>query len=148
MPFPQRFQGDGIVLWTDIEITVSVPWFIGLMFRTRQTSGTLMQVNAGSSSRINIQVRSQIFPCIYSSVLSNTSINNASAKKSTSSSGHRNNFGFTINTRRLLSAFLHVVLGHCLNIMIFILIKIKKPPTNINYKNCSVHNKTFVAIIK
>ncbi|XP_073475805.1 cadherin EGF LAG seven-pass G-type receptor 1 isoform X2 [Aquarana catesbeiana] len=56
MPFPQRFQGDGIVIWTDIEITVSVPWFIGLMFRTRQASGILMQVNAGSSSRINIQV--------------------------------------------------------------------------------------------
>nr|DBA31283.1 TPA: hypothetical protein GDO54_007159 [Pyxicephalus adspersus] len=56
MPFPQRFQGDGIVIWTDIEITVSVPWFIGLMFRTRQVSGMLMQANAGPSSRIIIQV--------------------------------------------------------------------------------------------
>ncbi|XP_018408005.1 PREDICTED: cadherin EGF LAG seven-pass G-type receptor 1 [Nanorana parkeri] len=55
LPFPQRFQGDGIVILADIEITMSVPWFIGLMFRTRQASGMLMQANAGSS-RINIQV--------------------------------------------------------------------------------------------
>eukprot|EP00079_Xenopus_tropicalis_P015439 XP_004913058.1 PREDICTED: cadherin EGF LAG seven-pass G-type receptor 1 isoform X2 [Xenopus tropicalis] len=56
MPFPQHFQGEGIVFWTELDITVTVPWFIGLMFRTRQSSGMLMQANAGPSSRINIQI--------------------------------------------------------------------------------------------
>ncbi|XP_073429603.1 cadherin EGF LAG seven-pass G-type receptor 1 isoform X2 [Dendrobates tinctorius] len=56
MPFPQRFQGNGIVIWPELDVTVSVPWFIGIMFRTRQPSGMLMQINAGSSTRINIQL--------------------------------------------------------------------------------------------
>ncbi|KAG8439892.1 hypothetical protein GDO86_005888 [Hymenochirus boettgeri] len=56
MPFPQNFKGQGIVFWTEMDITVSVPWFIGLMFRTRQSNGMLMQANAGTSSRINIQI--------------------------------------------------------------------------------------------
>ncbi|XP_069833172.1 cadherin EGF LAG seven-pass G-type receptor 1 isoform X2 [Dendropsophus ebraccatus] len=56
MPFPQRFQGDGIVMWPELDVTVSVPWFIGMMFRTRQASGILMQANAGSSTKINIQI--------------------------------------------------------------------------------------------
>ncbi|XP_063302853.1 cadherin EGF LAG seven-pass G-type receptor 1 isoform X3 [Pelobates fuscus] len=56
MPFPQHFKGDGIVIWTEMDITVSVPWFIGLMFRTRQSSAMLLQANAGTSSRINIQI--------------------------------------------------------------------------------------------
>ncbi|MEE6481192.1 hypothetical protein FKM82_012777 [Ascaphus truei] len=56
MPFPQNFQGEGIVFWTDMDITVSVPWYIGLMFRTRQSSGMLLQANAGTSSKINIQI--------------------------------------------------------------------------------------------
>ncbi|XP_063783179.1 cadherin EGF LAG seven-pass G-type receptor 1 isoform X1 [Pseudophryne corroboree] len=56
MPFPQHFQGEGIVIWTEMDITVSVPWFIGLMFRTRQSKAILLQANAGSSSRINIQI--------------------------------------------------------------------------------------------
>ncbi|XP_041442377.1 cadherin EGF LAG seven-pass G-type receptor 1 isoform X2 [Xenopus laevis] len=56
MPFPQHFQGEGIVFWTELDITVTVPWFIGLMFRTRQSNGMLMQANAGSSSKINIQI--------------------------------------------------------------------------------------------
>ncbi|XP_072003202.1 cadherin EGF LAG seven-pass G-type receptor 1 isoform X3 [Engystomops pustulosus] len=56
MPFPQRFQGDGIVIWPELDVTVSVPWFIGIMFRTRQPSGMLLQANAGSSTKINIQI--------------------------------------------------------------------------------------------
>ncbi|XP_044136159.1 cadherin EGF LAG seven-pass G-type receptor 1 isoform X1 [Bufo gargarizans] len=56
MPFPQRFQGDGIVIWPELDVTVSVPWFIGVMFRTRQPNGMLMQANAGSSIKISIQI--------------------------------------------------------------------------------------------
>ncbi|XP_029473103.1 cadherin EGF LAG seven-pass G-type receptor 1 isoform X2 [Rhinatrema bivittatum] len=56
MPFPQHFHGESIVFWSDLDITISVPWYIGLMFRTRRVNGMLMQANAGSSSKINIQV--------------------------------------------------------------------------------------------
>nr|XP_033813815.1 cadherin EGF LAG seven-pass G-type receptor 1 isoform X2 [Geotrypetes seraphini] len=56
MPFPQHFHGEGIVFWNELDIIISVPWYIGLMFRTRQVNGMLMQANAGSSSRINIQI--------------------------------------------------------------------------------------------
>ncbi|XP_061496273.1 cadherin EGF LAG seven-pass G-type receptor 1 isoform X3 [Rhineura floridana] len=56
MPFPQRFTGESIIIWSDLDITISVPWYIGLMFRTRKVNGMLMQANAGVSSKINIQI--------------------------------------------------------------------------------------------
>ncbi|XP_062852533.1 cadherin EGF LAG seven-pass G-type receptor 1 [Trichomycterus rosablanca] len=58
MPSPQYFNGQAVVAWSDLDITVAVPWYIGLMFRTRQSSGTavLMQANAGVSSQINLLV--------------------------------------------------------------------------------------------
>ncbi|XP_015253021.1 PREDICTED: cadherin EGF LAG seven-pass G-type receptor 1 isoform X2 [Cyprinodon variegatus] len=59
MPSPQFFDGQALVSWSEPDITVAVPWYMGLMFRTRQPTGTLMQVNAGSSSTINIMVREQ-----------------------------------------------------------------------------------------
>ncbi|KAM4569520.1 cadherin EGF LAG seven-pass G-type receptor 1 isoform 2-T2 [Odontesthes bonariensis] len=64
MPSPQFFDGQALVSWTEPDITVAVPWYMGLMFRTRQPAGTLMQVNAGassssSSSSINLMVSEQ-----------------------------------------------------------------------------------------
>ncbi|XP_064362170.1 cadherin EGF LAG seven-pass G-type receptor 1 isoform X6 [Dromaius novaehollandiae] len=56
MPSPQRFSGESIVIWSDLDITISVPWYIGLMFRTRKVNGMLMQANAGTASKINIQI--------------------------------------------------------------------------------------------
>nr|XP_008177211.2 cadherin EGF LAG seven-pass G-type receptor 1 isoform X4 [Chrysemys picta bellii] len=56
MPSPQRFSGESIIVWSDLDITISVPWYIGLMFRTRKVNGMLMQANAGTSSKINIQI--------------------------------------------------------------------------------------------
>uniref|UniRef100_A0A8C6K1D2 Uncharacterized protein n=1 Tax=Melopsittacus undulatus TaxID=13146 RepID=A0A8C6K1D2_MELUD len=56
MPSPQRFSGESIIIWSDLDITISVPWYIGLMFRTRKVNGMLMQANAGAASKINIQV--------------------------------------------------------------------------------------------
>lgn len=56
MPSPQFFDGQALVSWSDTDITVAVPWYMGLMFRTRQPAGTLMQVNAGPSSTINLMV--------------------------------------------------------------------------------------------
>uniref|UniRef100_A0A8C8B6Y9 Cadherin EGF LAG seven-pass G-type receptor 1 n=1 Tax=Otus sunia TaxID=257818 RepID=A0A8C8B6Y9_9STRI len=52
-----RFSGESIIIWSDLDITISVPWYIGLMFRTRKVNGMLMQANAGAASKINIQVK-------------------------------------------------------------------------------------------
>uniref|UniRef100_A0A7N8XFW1 Cadherin EGF LAG seven-pass G-type receptor 1a n=1 Tax=Mastacembelus armatus TaxID=205130 RepID=A0A7N8XFW1_9TELE len=54
MPSPQFFDGKAVVSWSEPDITIAVPWYIGLMFRTRQPSGTLIQANAGPSSTINL----------------------------------------------------------------------------------------------
>uniref|UniRef100_A0A672P462 Cadherin EGF LAG seven-pass G-type receptor 1 n=1 Tax=Sinocyclocheilus grahami TaxID=75366 RepID=A0A672P462_SINGR len=58
MPSPQHFDGRAIVSWNDPDITIAVPWYISLMFRTRQSIGstTLMQVNAGDTSQVNLLV--------------------------------------------------------------------------------------------
>ncbi|KAJ7422124.1 hypothetical protein WISP_39467 [Willisornis vidua] len=56
MPSPQRFSGESIIIWSDLDITISVPWYIGLMFRTRKVNGMLMQASAGAASKINIQI--------------------------------------------------------------------------------------------
>uniref|UniRef100_A0A8C3B025 Cadherin EGF LAG seven-pass G-type receptor 1 n=1 Tax=Cyclopterus lumpus TaxID=8103 RepID=A0A8C3B025_CYCLU len=57
MPSPQFFDGQALVSWSETDITVAVPWFMGLMFRTRQPAGTLMQANAGAHATINLMVR-------------------------------------------------------------------------------------------
>ncbi|XP_066525030.1 cadherin EGF LAG seven-pass G-type receptor 1 [Hoplias malabaricus] len=56
MSSPLYFDGHSLVSWTDPDLTVAVPWYIGLMFRTRQSSGSaiLMQANAGPASQINL----------------------------------------------------------------------------------------------
>uniref|UniRef100_A0A673CF83 Cadherin EGF LAG seven-pass G-type receptor 1a n=1 Tax=Sphaeramia orbicularis TaxID=375764 RepID=A0A673CF83_9TELE len=56
MPAPQFFDGQALVSWTEPDITIAVPWYIGLMFRTRQATGTLMQASAGPSSTIGLMV--------------------------------------------------------------------------------------------
>lgn len=60
MPSPQFFDGQALISWSEMDITVAVPWYMGLMFRTRQPAGTLMQVNAGAYSTINLMVRYSI----------------------------------------------------------------------------------------
>ncbi|XP_047431474.1 cadherin EGF LAG seven-pass G-type receptor 1 isoform X4 [Mugil cephalus] len=59
IPSTHFFDGQALVSWSEPDITVAVPWYIGLMFRTRQPAGTLMQANAGSSSTINLMVIQQ-----------------------------------------------------------------------------------------
>ena len=54
---PQSFDGRAMVMWTEPDVTVAVPWYMGLMFRTRHSTGTLMQANAGQASKINLLVR-------------------------------------------------------------------------------------------
>ncbi|XP_034530111.1 cadherin EGF LAG seven-pass G-type receptor 1 [Notolabrus celidotus] len=59
MPSPQFFNGQAVVSLNETDITVAVPWYMGLMFRTRQPAGTLMQANAGMSSIITLMVSEQ-----------------------------------------------------------------------------------------
>uniref|UniRef100_A0A8C4N4C7 Cadherin EGF LAG seven-pass G-type receptor 1 n=1 Tax=Equus asinus asinus TaxID=83772 RepID=A0A8C4N4C7_EQUAS len=61
MPHPQRFSGESIVSWSDLDITISVPWYLGLMFRTRKEDGVLMEARAGMSSRLHLQVSESHF---------------------------------------------------------------------------------------
>lgn len=63
MPSPQFFDGQALVSWSEPDITITVPWYMGLMFRTRQSAGTLVQANAGPSSTINILVSDSV-PCL------------------------------------------------------------------------------------
>uniref|UniRef100_A0A8C6UYA7 Cadherin EGF LAG seven-pass G-type receptor 1a n=1 Tax=Neogobius melanostomus TaxID=47308 RepID=A0A8C6UYA7_9GOBI len=56
---PQFFDGHALVSWTELDITVAIPWYVGLMFRTRQASGTLLQTNAGLASTISLTVTEQ-----------------------------------------------------------------------------------------
>uniref|UniRef100_A0A4W3HTH2 Cadherin EGF LAG seven-pass G-type receptor 1 n=1 Tax=Callorhinchus milii TaxID=7868 RepID=A0A4W3HTH2_CALMI len=56
MPNPQRFRGSSMISWDDLDITISVPWYIGLMFRTRRANGLLLQARANTPSKLNIQI--------------------------------------------------------------------------------------------
>uniref|UniRef100_A0A8C7RY70 Cadherin EGF LAG seven-pass G-type receptor 1a n=1 Tax=Oncorhynchus mykiss TaxID=8022 RepID=A0A8C7RY70_ONCMY len=62
MPSPQHFDGHALVWWREPEVTISVPWYMGLMFRTRQSSGTLLQANAGDFSKIHLLVSGPGYP--------------------------------------------------------------------------------------
>nr|XP_057933071.1 cadherin EGF LAG seven-pass G-type receptor 1 isoform X1 [Doryrhamphus excisus] len=59
MPSPQFFDGKALISWSEPDVTIAIPWYMGLMFRTRQPAGTLMQANAGPSSTINLMVSEQ-----------------------------------------------------------------------------------------
>uniref|UniRef100_A0AAV2IVZ2 Uncharacterized protein n=1 Tax=Knipowitschia caucasica TaxID=637954 RepID=A0AAV2IVZ2_KNICA len=59
MPSPQFFDGQAFVSWTEPDITVAIPWYVGLMFRTRHSSGTLLQANAGPASTISLMMSDQ-----------------------------------------------------------------------------------------
>ncbi|KAM6214870.1 cadherin EGF LAG seven-pass G-type receptor 1 [Rhynchocyon petersi] len=56
MPHPQHFSGQSLVSWAGLAITISVPWYLGLMFRTRKADGVLMEATAGASSRLLLQI--------------------------------------------------------------------------------------------
>ncbi|XP_076877652.1 cadherin EGF LAG seven-pass G-type receptor 1 isoform X2 [Brachyhypopomus gauderio] len=56
MPSPLHFDGHAMVSWSDPDITIAIPWYVGLMFRTRKTGGVLLQAGAGEQSRFNLLV--------------------------------------------------------------------------------------------
>ncbi|XP_061536431.1 LOW QUALITY PROTEIN: cadherin EGF LAG seven-pass G-type receptor 3 [Phycodurus eques] len=57
MPHPHRFMGNS-VLWWDLknDVTISTPWYLGLVFRTRAREGTLLQAQAGQYTSLLFQV--------------------------------------------------------------------------------------------
>jgi len=61
MPAPQFYDGEALISWSEPDVTIAVPWYLSLMFRTRHPGGTLMQANAGRWSTINLMVR-RFFP--------------------------------------------------------------------------------------
>uniref|UniRef100_A0A8C0NT61 Cadherin EGF LAG seven-pass G-type receptor 3 n=1 Tax=Canis lupus familiaris TaxID=9615 RepID=A0A8C0NT61_CANLF len=57
MAHPHHFRGNGTLTWDfGNDMAVSVPWYLGLAFRTRATQGVLMQVQAGPHSTLLCQV--------------------------------------------------------------------------------------------
>ncbi|XP_049496328.1 LOW QUALITY PROTEIN: cadherin EGF LAG seven-pass G-type receptor 3 [Panthera uncia] len=57
MAHPHHFRGNGTLSWDfGNDMTVSVPWYLGLAFRTRATQGVLMQVQAGPHSTLLCQL--------------------------------------------------------------------------------------------
>ncbi|XP_030620817.1 cadherin EGF LAG seven-pass G-type receptor 1 [Chanos chanos] len=56
MPSPQHFDGHALASWSEPDVTIAIPWYLGLMFRTRKSTGTLLLVNAGNFSKINLLI--------------------------------------------------------------------------------------------
>ncbi|XP_056155459.1 LOW QUALITY PROTEIN: cadherin EGF LAG seven-pass G-type receptor 3 [Lampris incognitus] len=57
MPHPHRFLGNS-ALWWDLknDVTISTPWYLGLVFRTRAREGTLLQAQAEKYTSLVFQV--------------------------------------------------------------------------------------------
>lgn len=57
MPHSHRFLGNS-ALWWELknEVTISTPWYLGLVFRTRARDGTLLQAQAGQYISLLFQV--------------------------------------------------------------------------------------------
>uniref|UniRef100_A0A4W4H7M5 Cadherin EGF LAG seven-pass G-type receptor 1a n=1 Tax=Electrophorus electricus TaxID=8005 RepID=A0A4W4H7M5_ELEEL len=56
MPSTLQFDGHAVVSWSDPDITIAIPWYVGLMFRTRESAGMLLQAGAGDSRHLHFQV--------------------------------------------------------------------------------------------
>ncbi|CAG5981183.1 unnamed protein product [Menidia menidia] len=58
MASPLRFQGNSMLQWNNLEaVAASVLWHIELMFRTRQSSATLLHISSGLQHNLTLQVR-------------------------------------------------------------------------------------------
>ncbi|XP_017384935.1 cadherin EGF LAG seven-pass G-type receptor 1 isoform X5 [Cebus imitator] len=56
MPHLQLFSGESIVSWSDLNVIISVPWYLGLMFRTRKEDSILMEATSGGSTSFRLQI--------------------------------------------------------------------------------------------
>nr|XP_011753199.1 cadherin EGF LAG seven-pass G-type receptor 1 isoform X2 [Macaca nemestrina] len=56
MPHPQLFSGESVVSWSDLNVIISVPWYLGLMFRTRKEDSVLMEATSGGPTSFRLQI--------------------------------------------------------------------------------------------
>ncbi|KAK3536667.1 hypothetical protein QTP86_016092, partial [Hemibagrus guttatus] len=57
MPSPQRFYGNSLLLWSDLDAVVMVPWRLELMFRTRQLTATIIHITTEHQHNLTVQLR-------------------------------------------------------------------------------------------
>ncbi|XP_046730560.1 cadherin EGF LAG seven-pass G-type receptor 2 isoform X2 [Silurus meridionalis] len=57
MPHPQRFHGNSLLLWHDLDIVVTVPWRLELMFRTQLPTSTILHITTEQQHNLTVQVR-------------------------------------------------------------------------------------------
>ncbi|KAL4681681.1 hypothetical protein H8959_007158 [Pygathrix nigripes] len=56
MSHPQLFSGESVVSWSDLNVIISVPWYLGLMFRTRKGDSVLMEATSGGPTSFRLQI--------------------------------------------------------------------------------------------
>ncbi|KAM4722755.1 cadherin EGF LAG seven-pass G-type receptor 3 [Rhinophrynus dorsalis] len=57
MHSPHHFNGSSVLSWDfKNEVKISIPWFLGLAFRTRRADGVLLQAHAGQYTTILCQI--------------------------------------------------------------------------------------------
>uniref|UniRef100_W5KN35 Cadherin EGF LAG seven-pass G-type receptor 2 n=1 Tax=Astyanax mexicanus TaxID=7994 RepID=W5KN35_ASTMX len=57
MANPQRFQGNSLLLWSNLAVVVTVPWHLELMFRTRQPTSSILHITTSQHQNFTIQLR-------------------------------------------------------------------------------------------
>ncbi|NWX03777.1 CELR2 protein, partial [Caloenas nicobarica] len=57
MASPQRFLGSSRVTWSGLALPVTLPWHLGLMFRTRHPHGLLLHASAGPPATATATLR-------------------------------------------------------------------------------------------
>ncbi|NXX45357.1 CELR2 protein, partial [Tricholaema leucomelas] len=55
MANPQRFLGSSRVSWSGLALPITLPWHLGLMFRTRHPRGLLLRASAGPRATLTLQ---------------------------------------------------------------------------------------------
>lgn len=77
MAHPHHFRGNGTLRWDfGNDMAVSVPWYLGLAFRTRATQGVLMHVQAGPHNTLLCQVCLSFCPSLDPQVLIDNATSN------------------------------------------------------------------------
>ncbi|XP_054032276.1 cadherin EGF LAG seven-pass G-type receptor 2 [Dryobates pubescens] len=56
MANPQRFLGSSRVSWSGLALPITLPWHLGLMFRTRHPRGLLVRASAGPRATLTLQL--------------------------------------------------------------------------------------------
>uniref|UniRef100_A0A8B9NI50 Cadherin EGF LAG seven-pass G-type receptor 2 n=1 Tax=Accipiter nisus TaxID=211598 RepID=A0A8B9NI50_9AVES len=56
MASPQRFLGSSRVSWSGLALPITLPWHLGLMFRTRHPRGLLLRASAGPRATLTLQL--------------------------------------------------------------------------------------------